>query len=79
MRIPVSSSVIAKNGQSWFDFLDDRGHLMVGTPDDVCEQIADLRDTCGLDQDSPLPCRCQESLLLRHDVVDSALWRKGIA
>lgn len=40
----------SENGQSWFDFLDDRGHLMVGTPDDVCEQIADLRDTCGLDR-----------------------------
>ncbi len=34
----------------WFDFLYDRGHLLVGTPDEVSEQILDLRHRVGLER-----------------------------
>jgi alkanesulfonate monooxygenase SsuD/methylene tetrahydromethanopterin reductase-like flavin-dependent oxidoreductase (luciferase family) len=39
----------AAAGQSWFDFLYERQHLLVGTPDMVADQIAELRDTVGLE------------------------------
>jgi alkanesulfonate monooxygenase SsuD/methylene tetrahydromethanopterin reductase-like flavin-dependent oxidoreductase (luciferase family) len=34
----------------WFDFLYERGHLIVGTADDVSEQILDLRQRVGLER-----------------------------
>ncbi|MEA2376211.1 MAG: hypothetical protein QOD13_118 [Thermoleophilaceae bacterium] len=35
--------------ESWFDFLYARQHLLVGTPDQVSGQIAELRDGVGLE------------------------------
>ncbi len=32
----------------WYEFLEERGHLLIGTPDDVGEQIAAIRDDIGL-------------------------------
>jgi alkanesulfonate monooxygenase SsuD/methylene tetrahydromethanopterin reductase-like flavin-dependent oxidoreductase (luciferase family) len=34
----------------WYDFLDDRGHLLVGTPDEVAKGIQELRDQVGLER-----------------------------
>lgn len=33
----------------WFDFLHERGHLFIGTPDDVSEQIESVRNDVGLE------------------------------
>jgi alkanesulfonate monooxygenase SsuD/methylene tetrahydromethanopterin reductase-like flavin-dependent oxidoreductase (luciferase family) len=38
----------AEEAKPWFDFLYERGHLFVGTPDDVCEQIRDMQEWVGL-------------------------------
>jgi alkanesulfonate monooxygenase SsuD/methylene tetrahydromethanopterin reductase-like flavin-dependent oxidoreductase (luciferase family) len=35
--------------QPWFDFLYERQHLLVGTPDMVAEQIEQLRENVGLE------------------------------
>jgi alkanesulfonate monooxygenase SsuD/methylene tetrahydromethanopterin reductase-like flavin-dependent oxidoreductase (luciferase family) len=35
--------------QPWFDFLYDRKHLLVGTPETVSETIQELRDDVGLE------------------------------
>jgi alkanesulfonate monooxygenase SsuD/methylene tetrahydromethanopterin reductase-like flavin-dependent oxidoreductase (luciferase family) len=53
-----SRSIYAEPGETlsstqdepWFDFLYERQHLLVGTPDMVSDQIADLRDTVGLEK-----------------------------
>lgn len=37
-----------ENARPWFDFLDDRSHLLVGTPDDVIERIKKTQDWTGL-------------------------------
>lgn len=43
----ISDEELAK---PWFDFLNDRGHLLVGTPDQVSERIRRLRDDVGLER-----------------------------
>jgi alkanesulfonate monooxygenase SsuD/methylene tetrahydromethanopterin reductase-like flavin-dependent oxidoreductase (luciferase family) len=39
----------AAEDQSWFDFLFDRQHLLVGTPEMVGDQIAELQESVGLE------------------------------
>jgi alkanesulfonate monooxygenase SsuD/methylene tetrahydromethanopterin reductase-like flavin-dependent oxidoreductase (luciferase family) len=34
----------------WFDFLDERGHLLVGTPDEISERLTRMRDSVGLER-----------------------------
>jgi alkanesulfonate monooxygenase SsuD/methylene tetrahydromethanopterin reductase-like flavin-dependent oxidoreductase (luciferase family) len=34
----------------WFDFLDDRGHLLIGTPNDVIEKIKKTQEWIGLER-----------------------------
>jgi alkanesulfonate monooxygenase SsuD/methylene tetrahydromethanopterin reductase-like flavin-dependent oxidoreductase (luciferase family) len=43
----ISAADLAK---PWYDFLNDRGHLLVGTASEVTERIKELESTIGLNQ-----------------------------
>jgi alkanesulfonate monooxygenase SsuD/methylene tetrahydromethanopterin reductase-like flavin-dependent oxidoreductase (luciferase family) len=54
-----SRSIYAEPGETisdvelakpWYDFLNDRGHLLVGTPDQVSERLRRMQDTVGLER-----------------------------
>lgn len=40
----------------WFDFLFERGHLLVGSPDNIIEQIEQFREEVGLEYLLPTLC-----------------------
>jgi alkanesulfonate monooxygenase SsuD/methylene tetrahydromethanopterin reductase-like flavin-dependent oxidoreductase (luciferase family) len=46
---PGETLAPAEPGDSWWDFLYERDHLFVGTPESVAEQLARVRDTAGLE------------------------------